>query len=209
MEFLLIAATKEEIKPFFQTGNGKIDLLITGVGVPATIYALQKKITEKKYALVLQAGIAGAFGNELALGEVVLVKEDCFADIGMEQKNNFTSIFETKLADKNHFPYNDGWLINNRLVIDKIPVKAVRAVTINKVSDSKKQKAMLLKKFSAQIETMEGAALHYVCLQEKIPFLQIRSISNYVGERDKSKWEMKVAISNLNKELKIFLNPRK
>ena len=48
---------------------------------------------------------------------------------------------------------------------------------------------------------MEGAALHYVCLCEKIPFLQLRCVSNYVGERDKSKWEMTEAISNLNIEL--------
>ena len=48
---------------------------------------------------------------------------------------------------------------------------------------------------------MEGAALHYVCLQQSVPFLQIRSISNEVGERDKSKWRMKEAVENLNTEL--------
>ena len=50
-------------------------------------------------------------------------------------------------------------------------------------------------KFLPVIESMEGAALHYVCLMEKIPFLQIRSISNYIGERDKKKWNMKDAWS--------------
>ena len=60
--------------------------------------------------------------------------------------------------------------------------------------------------FNADIETMEGAALHYVCLQEHIPFLQIRSISNHVGERDKTKWKIKEAIENLNKELQILIN---
>jgi futalosine hydrolase len=49
---------------------------------------------------------------------------------------------------------------------------------------------------------MEGAALHYICLQQKIKFLQLRSISNTVGERDKQKWEMKKATTNLNMELK-------
>jgi futalosine hydrolase len=52
---------------------------------------------------------------------------------------------------------------------------------------------------------MEGAALHYVCLQQEINFLQLRSISNIVGERDKQKWEMKEAIANLNMELKKIL----
>jgi futalosine hydrolase len=53
----------------------------------------------------------------------------------------------------------------------------------------------------ADIESMEGAALHYVALLENIPFLQIRSLSNFAGERDKSKWEMNKAISCLNLEL--------
>jgi futalosine hydrolase len=48
---------------------------------------------------------------------------------------------------------------------------------------------------------MEGAAFHYVCLQEEIPFIQLRSVSNYVGERNKSKWQIKKAVENLNKEL--------
>ena len=53
---------------------------------------------------------------------------------------------------------------------------------------------------------MEGAALHYVCLQEKVPFIQLRAISNYVGERDKSKWKMQEAITNLHNELLKLLN---
>ena len=66
---------------------------------------------------------------------------------------------------------------------------------------------MTKEKFSADIETMEGAAFHYVCLHQQINFLQLRSISNIVGERDKTKWKTKEAINNLNDELfKIIKN---
>ena len=51
------------------------------------------------------------------------------------------------------------------------------------------------------VESMEGAALHYIGLQEKIPFLQIRSCSNYIAERNKKNWKMKDAIQQLNVEL--------
>jgi futalosine hydrolase len=43
--------------------------------------------------------------------------------------------------------------------------------------------------------------LHYVCLMEHVSFLQLRSVSNYVGERNKKKWKLPLAIENLNKEL--------
>jgi futalosine hydrolase len=78
---------------------------------------------------------------------------------------------------------------------------AVKAITVNKVSDSLIQKRQAMINFAPEIESMEGAALHYVCLQENIPFIQIRSISNLIGERDKSKWNFKEAIVNLNREL--------
>ena len=57
----------------------------------------------------------------------------------------------------------------------------------------------------AEIESMEWAALHYVGLMEKIPFLQIRSLSNFAGERDKGKWKIKEAIASLNLELENIL----
>jgi futalosine hydrolase len=53
---------------------------------------------------------------------------------------------------------------------------------------------------------MEGASLHFMGRDLTIPFIQIRSVSNYVGERDKSKWEMQEAIYNLNETLLEFLD---
>jgi futalosine hydrolase len=53
---------------------------------------------------------------------------------------------------------------------------------------------------------MEGAALHFVALMENITFLQLRSVSNYVGERDKTKWDLSGAINNLNKQLQDLIS---
>ena len=60
--------------------------------------------------------------------------------------------------------------------------------------------------FDPVTESMEGAALHYVCLMEKVPFVQIRSISNYIGERNKQKWDMMNSIVNLNETLIKIIN---
>ena len=48
MQILLIAATEHEIGPFTAVNN-HIDTLITGIGVPATIYHLQKRIQQVEY----------------------------------------------------------------------------------------------------------------------------------------------------------------
>ena len=48
------------------------------------------------------------------------------------------------------------------------------------------------------VESMEGAAVFYACEQAFIPSLQVRSISNYVEERNKQAWKIGLAIKNLN-----------
>lgn len=205
MQILLIAATAAEIKPFADE-NELVDVLITGVGVPSAVYHLQKRIHQVDYDLIIQAGIAGGFSAGIALGQVVSVKQDCFADIGFEEKELFTPVFDTGFADKDEFPFTNGWLLNSPENLQYAGLPEVKAITVNKVSDSVLQKQQFISRFNADIETMEGAALHYVCLQEQIPFLQIRAISNSVGERDKTKWNLDVSIENLSKELITLIN---
>lgn len=200
MQILLTAATENELELFINMYSN-IDILITGVGTPATIYNLQKRLQQEEYDFVIQAGIAGAFSNELNLAETVFVKQDTFGDLGAEENQTFTSFFGSGLINASAFPYADGWLINTEGIPKKSDLKSVKGITINKVSDSGLQKQQLINTFDPQIETMEGAAFHFVCLQEATPFVQIRTISNYVGERDKSKWKMRAAFENLNKEL--------
>ena len=200
MQILLVAATAMEIAPFLQQ-RPAADFLITGVGCPAAIYHLTKRLHQIDYDLVIQAGIAGSFKRSINPGDVVVVREDNFADMGISEKNNFYTIFEKGFADENLFPFTKGWLRNDAELIDRLSLEKVKAVTVNAVTDNEEQINTLISKFDPQVETMEGAALHYICLQENIPFLQLRSISNYVGERDKTKWKMKEAVENLNVEL--------
>lgn len=209
MEILLVAATKFEIQPILNTlekqfgdfNNHTINTLITGVGVVNSTYFLTNHLINKKVDLVIQAGIAGTFNYDLQLGDTVLVQQDAFGDAGMEEKGMFKTIFDAGFADKDEHPFKGGWLVNNNSYYEKIDLKKVKGITVNKVSDSLSQKQQLQQYFAPDIETMEGAALHFVCLLQQISFLQIRTVSNVVGERDKSKWKIKEAITNLNIEL--------
>ena len=205
MQILLTASTGAEIQMLHDLPPS-IDVEITGVGCPSTLYRLQKRLQQKKYDFVLQAGIAGTFKDNLQPGQVVIVQQDTFADIGMEESGQFTSIYQTAFADKNKFPFTDGWLSNEYAYLDNFILPLVKGVTINKVSDSETQKQQLVKNFSPDIESMEGAAMHYVCIQENVSFLQVRSISNEVGIRDKSKWSISEAIFNLNEEIKKIID---
>ena len=197
MQILIVAATEFEIAPFLKASTS-VDFLITGVGSPMAVYHIAKRLQQIDYKLVIQAGIAGSFTSSLQPGEAVIVKQDCFADLGILENNNFSSLFDAGFADENEFPFTNGWLPCPETFTEIFSFEEVTGVTVNTVTDNEAQSELLRNKFDPQIETMEGAALHYTCLQEKVPFIQLRTISNYVGERDKSKWKMKEAIENLN-----------
>ncbi|KAA9040673.1 futalosine hydrolase [Ginsengibacter hankyongi] len=205
MNVLVIAATEFEIEPFLRLNN-TADVLIAGVGVPSTIYNLTKKLLHSNYDLVIQAGIAGSFTSTLQNGSVTFIEKDTFADIGVDEKGNFKTLFDMGFIKENEFPFTSGWLENQHAFLSKTSLALATGITVNKITDDINEIRSLSEKFNAGIESMEGAALHYVCLQQKINFVQLRSISNSVGERDKQKWAMKEAITNLNIELKKLID---
>ncbi len=205
MQILVVAATPFEIAPLLQE-HPATEHLITGVGAPVSIYQILRRLHQIDYDLVIQAGIAGSFSPDLPPGEVVLIKNDHFADLGVMEKGHLSSLFDIQLADPDLHPFHQGTLSNPHELLQQFSYKKVNAVTVNLVTDNPIFIGKLMKKYGAQVETMEGAALHYTCLQENIPFLQLRCISNRVGERDKTKWKMNEAVQNLHEALMKILN---
>ena len=211
MRLLLCAATGFEIEATLTFLNNhpeyktKIDVLITGVGLTAATYQLTRRILSDRPRFILQAGICGSLDNYLSPGDIVVVEKESIGDLGVVEKGNFSSLFNLGLVQLNEYPWTNGRLCNNILVLQKTGLTIVDGVTINEITTHPERIRFYKEELKANIETMEGAALHYVALCEKIPFLQLRAVSNYVGERDKNKWALREAIANLNIDLQRIL----
>jgi len=220
MKILIVSATEKEInalKNKFKVNMStvcvlkytaikdfSIDFLVTGIGGIFTSYALTKRLSDIKYDLVINAGIAGSFNSDLKIGEVVYVESEQFADLGIEDRNEFFTIFEKGFEQKDAFPFTDAKLENPNPY--KSDLKKVTGITVNTSHGNKQSIELFRNKFNADIETMEGAAVFYVCLQEGVKFMQIRAISNYVDERNVAKWDIPLAINNLNQKLLEIIN---
>jgi len=218
MKILIVSATEKEIFPLINSlhassnknedrsnsfKNLNIDVLVTGIGGVFTTYSLTRKLCQNKYDFVINAGIAGSFSQSLKVGDVVQVHKDQFADLGIEDEESFSTLFDKGFIPRSSFPFQDGVLLNpTRFSNFKInELKQVSALTVNTTHGKKESIQFFKEKFDAEIETMEGAAFFYVCLQYKVSFVQIRSISNYVKQRDIAEWNIPLAIENLNKKL--------
>ena len=215
MRLLLVSATVFEIAPFLKEINAsvegstfsshnynshQIDVLLTGVGATHTAFYLGKYLNNT-YDVVINAGICGSFTNKLDIGDVVCIDEDCFADLGAEDDETFLSIEELKLPGTYNVKNENSF---NHTVLTNLP--SVKGVTVNTSHGNTQSIEKFIKRINANVESMEGAAFLFACNQTKNKCVQLRSISNHVEKRDRSKWNIALAINNLNKILIDFIH---
>ena|SRR5450631_4508254 len=207
MHLLLVSATTFEIRETVQWLDDnslhhnapKPDLLISGIGQLQTAYALQKKIAVRRPGLVIQAGFGGT-PNPEDTGKVYAIRSESIADLGAIDRQGFRDIFELGLEKPDQFPFQKGQLNNPyHHLLDRTGLPVLDGVTVNEIKSS--DFPGFQRNVHPVVESMEGAALHYVCLMEKIPFLQIRSVSNVLGDRDKGRWKLEEAAHNLHNAL--------
>jgi futalosine hydrolase len=210
MRILLVAATEKEIGPtvrylderLYLPKQLQVDLLISGIGSMGTTYALMRQLSRNKPDLALQAGVGGSFHPLFTPGMVVSVKEEIPGDLGVMERDRWHTLSDMGLTGPDDPPFKHGRLPNpHHQLLEKAGLHAVPAITVNRISTETLLIRQWKERFTPVVESMEGAAFHFVCLQESIPFLQLRSISNKVGERDKSKWELQKSIDHLNEHL--------
>lgn len=182
----------------------EIEFHVTGVGILESTFKLTE-LTKQNPELIIQIGIAGAYFQELAIGECVLVNSELLADQGAEDHENFLDVFDLNLQQPNKFPFSGAQLRNPWIHHYPNNFKQVLGATVNLSAGKLSTIELRKNKFKADIETMEGAALHYVCLQKNIPFLQFRAISNYVEPRNKDNWEIELALQNLSNQVSEFI----
>lgn len=212
MKLLLVAATEFEILPLlaylkknFKNKDNRrffskqidIHIVITGVGPVATAFALGTVLAQQQFDWALNLGIAGAFNREFELGTVYQVTDDRFADVGVEEANgDFTDLFELELVEWNEAPFINGKLYAPNTASSFLPTAS--ALTVSKVHGTTASVAQISKKYTADLESMEGAAFYYACLQHQLACLQVRAVSNYVEARNRAAWKIPLAIDRLN-----------
>jgi futalosine hydrolase len=167
-----------------------ISVLITGAGMVPTAFALGKHLAKNKYDLAINLGIAGSFDKSIALGEVVEITEDTFAELGAEDDEDFITIDKLGLGESTfRSTYN---------LHESAGLRKANAITVNTVHGNDTSIKKLSGYIDAQIESMEGAAFFYACREAGVPCLQIRAVSNYVEKRNRDAWQIGLAIKNLN-----------
>lgn len=174
----------------------KFEILVTGVGMVATAFALGKHLATHQYDLVINLGICGSFNRGIAIGDVLEITEDTFSELGAEDDGDFLSLEQMGFGEGTFHPTKK--LADLYNLFNTFNLQQATAITVNTVHGNEESINKVAQRLDVQLESMEGAAFFYACKQMNVPCLQIRAVSNYVEKRNRDNWQIGLAIKNLN-----------
>ena len=198
-----------------QLGRHSVAIATTGIGKANTAAATALLIQQFHPDILVMVGCGGAFKNSsLQLGDLAFADEEIYADEGVTSPQGFLDMAQLDLP----LATVDDHAYFNRLPVDL--VTAQRACKLLKISLTQGQNCQLgpfltvsncsgtdslglnrHERYQPIIENMEGAAAAHQCLLARTPFMELRSVSNFVEDRDFSQWNLPQAMDNAQKAL--------
>ncbi|MEU3984635.1 futalosine hydrolase [Streptomyces sp. NPDC026672] len=188
-----------------RTGTGsapgplRADLLAAGVGPAAAAAATSAALTagalrEEPYDLVIAAGIGGGFAPHAPLGAVVVADRIVAADLGADSPDGFLSVDTLGFGRTTvHSPPRLAAEAARALGALHAPVLTVSTAT----GTAERARALADAHPGAGAEAMEGFGVAVAAAAHDVPVLEIRTVSNTVGPRDRAAWRIGEALTSL------------
>ena len=180
-------------------GDSRFDVLAAGVGSVVAAVKTARALATTEYSLVISAGIGGGFPGKAEVGSLVVANEIVVADLGAETMEGFRSVdelgfgftqiqIEASLVDR----------VTKALQVAKLSVNTGPVLTVSTVTGTAGRGEELAARIpGATAEAMEGYGVGCAALDYGVPVLEIRTISNLVGPRERSTWRIKEALDAL------------
>jgi futalosine hydrolase len=187
----------------------KYIVVVTGVGPVAAAFSLGRILGQNAGGLsgVVNCGIAGSFDLIVApLGDLVVATAETFPEYGLRTEADtdaraiaFPQLTVSGLPVFDHLPL-DPEATATALGLS-LPREAVRGtcVTVAGVSATPARAKALTDKYKVVAESMEGFAIALAAAAAGLPFLEIRAISNRVGSRPPTDWDLPGALAALGR----------
>jgi futalosine hydrolase len=149
----------------------------------------------RPYRAVVSAGIAGGLPGRAEVGATVLGARGIAADLGAESHDGFLALDELGFGACSA-EADAALLAALRAALPGAVVGDV--LTVSTVTGTAESAARLAAGHPhAVAEAMEGYAVACAALGAGVPFVELRTISNPVGPRDRARWRVAEALAGL------------
>jgi len=180
-------------------GDARFDVVVAGVGPVAAAVSTVKALAAGEYDLVVSAGIAGGFVGRAEVGSIVVASEIIAADLGAQTQEGFSSVDELGFGSS-RVAVDAGLVkrIAEAVQAAGLPVSAGPVLTLSTVTGTAATAEELAVRVPGAVaEAMEGYGVAHAAHDHGVPVLEIRTISNPIGPRDRAAWRMKEAFEAL------------
>jgi len=169
---LIVAATDRELCG--------ADGLVCGLGPVEAAVSTARVLALRPFDAVLHVGLAG--GREVPVGSLVVGTEAVYCDLSAE------------------------WTVVDRIAPDVGLVEAVRTALPDASALPIHTSAAVggARSFSSQaalVEAMEGFGVLRAAALAGVPAVEVRAISNPIGEEDRARWDLNGALAALERAM--------
>jgi futalosine hydrolase len=165
------------------------DVLVAGIGPAAAAAGTAAALAGSRPDLVISAGIAGGF--DVPVGTVVVASRVVHADLGIEAPSGFEPLGAALQVP------------GAAALARRLGARTGTVLTVSTVTGTAATAAALQARYpDAAAEAMEGYGVASAAALFRIPFAEVRAISNIVGPRDRPSWRIPEALAALATALK-------
>ena len=191
---LLVCAVAQELAWFIPASD--VEVLVCGVGPVDAAARVAQALAARSYATVVNVGIAGAFDGVAPVGAGVVVANE---RLELDVETGIPIVLP-------HGERPVEWVASDPSLVSGLAacgMQAVRGITVGRVTATEAT-AERLARLGAQVETMEGFAVLRAAELAGIPAIELRGISNRVGERARNGWNFDAGIAGLQQAMQRF-----
>ena len=214
-EFLLLHAAPIE-------GFGLEDLGVQSLGVgkvAAAVRCADLLRSHEHVRAVLLFGVAGAYPARhrelpesvlldvqppVGITDLAIVVQDQLGDEGVATPDGFLDLSAMRLGDCGPFAADPRLA---KAAAERLAAPLVHGVTVSSCSGTEMTSLSMRARTGADVETMEGAAVAFVCRQREVTLLHLRTISNWTGDRDRGEWRLGAAVDVLQAAVRRLMQP--
>lgn len=191
-----VPADAIEVGPYRAARTAAADVVVSGIGPAAAAAATATALALGHYDCCLSVGVGGAFRGTADIGDIVVATELVAADLGADSPDGFQGLGALGWAEE--VVAVDKQLLD--LLVDRLgPVVTGPVLTVSTVTGTRLRADELAARHGAVVEAMEGWGVWAAAGPHGRQLIEVRTISNLIGDRDPDTWDFPAAFDALSR----------
>jgi futalosine hydrolase len=193
-------------------GKHEVFICETGVGKANAAAATAVALERIAPGLLINTGCAGAFADSgLIVGDIAVADQEVFADEGVLTPAGWhpLELIGIPLLQRDGLKYFNeipltpkfARLAQSLASPSGSRIRNGRFLTVSTCTGTSERGGELQQRFGAVCENMEGAAVALVALRYGVAALEVRGVSNMVEDRNLSRWDIGLAVEQVQRFL--------